>query len=259
MAPQMVKQADTDGDQKLSLAEFTRLADTWYDKLDTEKSDKISQEQLSAKFQDILPTQGGQPSGGPMGGGPNRFAASSLFTALDANKDGSIARAEMKEAFNKWFAAWDAGKAGNLKEEQIRDGLRAALPRPNFGPGGPGGGGGPRSGGVSLDPLVNLNDTNKPLISKLLAVPELRTRYLQYVRDVAEKWLDWKKIGPIALQYQASIAEDVKIDTRKIYSTEAFLNGVATTESQQDKSLQDFVEKRQAFLIKYCDAQLKAK
>ena len=50
--------------------------------------------------------------------------------------------------------------------------------------------------GVELDPLVMANDPNKPLISKLLAVPSLRTRYLGYIRDIAEKWLDWKKLGP---------------------------------------------------------------
>ena len=51
-------------------------------------------------------------------------------------------------------------------------------------------GGGQRINGVELDPLLAANDVNKPLISKLLAVPALRARYLGYVRDIAEKWLD---------------------------------------------------------------------
>ena len=41
-----------------------------------------------------------------------------------------------------------------------------------------------------------MNDESKPLRSKLLAVPALRARYLSYVRDIAEKWLDWKTLGP---------------------------------------------------------------
>ena len=44
--------------------------------------------------------------------------------------------------------------------------------------------------GVKLDPLAAANDPNKPLISKLLAVPSLRERYLTYVKDIAQNgWI----------------------------------------------------------------------
>jgi hypothetical protein len=66
------------------------------------------------------------------------------------------------------------------------------------------------------------DDPNKPLISKLLAVPSLRARYLGYVRDIPEKWLDWNRLGPIAQQYHSLTAADVKTDRRKLSSTEAF-------------------------------------
>src|SRR5439155_758338 len=92
--------------------------------------------------------------------------------------------------------------------------------------GGSGFGNMPRVEGVKLDPLVAANDANKPLISKLLAVPSLRARYLAYVRDIAEKWLDWNKLGPIAQQYHALIAEHVKADTRKLDPTEDFEKGL---------------------------------
>src|SRR5688500_15030198 len=91
------------------------------------------------------------------------------------------------------------------------------------GPGGPGGIG---MGGADLDPLVGLTDATKPLRSKLLAVPALRERYLGYVRDIAEKWLDWRTLGPIAQTYHALIADDVKLDTRKLYSFEDFRTGL---------------------------------
>ena len=125
-------------------------------------------------------------------------------------------------------------------------------------PGGPPGGGppgggprggrgfGPGGGGPDLDPLVGLDDTSKALRSRLLAVPALRTRYLGYVRDIAEKWLDWKKLDPIVRARQVLIAEDVKVDTRKLYSTEAFSADVRGSED----SLQTFIEKRRAFLLK---------
>ena len=103
-------------------------------------------------------------------------------------------------------------------------------------------------GGASaeLDPLVGLNDASKPLRSKLLAVPALRERYLSYVREIAEKHLDWKTLGPRVQQYQALIAEDVKADTRKLYSFDAFKNGV----DGEERSLKNFVEKRRTFLLK---------
>ena len=99
---------------------------------------------------------------------------------------------------------------------------------------------------AELDPLIGLDDTTKPLRSKLLAVPALRERYMSYVRDIAQKHLDWKTLGPRVQQLQALIAEDVKDDTRKLYSTEAFK---AETDGDE-RSLKNFIEKRRAYLLK---------
>jgi spore coat protein CotH len=128
---------------------------------------------------------------------------------------------------------------------------RGGPPDVVFFPGGPGGPGGRGrgmfgGGGPDLDPLVGLDDTTKPLRSKLLAVPALRERYLSYVRDIAQKHLDWKTLGPRIQQLQSLIAEDVKADTRKLYSFEAFRAETDTGE----KSLKSFVEQRRAYLLK---------
>jgi spore coat protein CotH len=136
---------------------------------------------------------------------------------------------------------------------------------PPDGPGGPppapgmgrrgGRGFGPGGGGPDLDPLIGLNDASKPLRSKLLAVPALRARYLAYVRDIAERWLDWNKLGPLAKRYQAVIADEVRLDTRKLYSTEAFENGLEGGES----SVRRFVEARREFLLKVTGPQPEVK
>jgi len=138
-----------------------------------------------------------------------------------------------------------------------RRGGRPGGPPPDFGPGGfpgppgggPGGGRGfggrgfgPMGGGPDLDPLVGLDDDSKPLRSKLLAVPALRAKYLTYVRDVATTWLDWNRLGPIARKYHDLIAADVKDDTRKLYTTEAFDAGL--------DSVKKFAEERRAYLLK---------
>ena len=112
------------------------------------------------------------------------------------------------------------------------------------GPGGPGGpGGGPGGGGPLLDPLGGLDDATKPLRSKLLAVPALRARYLTYVREIATKWLDWRTLGPLAQKYQALIAADVRADTRKLDTFEAFESGV--------QALKSFAERRREYLLNY--------
>ena len=99
---------------------------------------------------------------------------------------------------------------------------------------------------AELDPLIGLDDATKPLRSRLLAVPALRTRYLGYVRDIAEKWLDWKTLEPMVRQHQALIADEVKADTKKLYSFEAFEQRVAAGED----SLKSFADRRRAYLLK---------
>jgi hypothetical protein len=137
---------------------------------------------------------------------------------------------------------------------------RGAGPPPGGGfPGGPPPGmgrrGGRGGGGPGLDPLIGLDDPTKPLRSKLLAVPSLRAKYLAHVRDIAQRWLDWNKLGPLARSYQAVIADEVKLDTRKLYSTEAFETGLETGEN----SLRGFVEQRREFLLKVTDPKADVK
>jgi spore coat protein CotH len=130
-------------------------------------------------------------------------------------------------------------------------------PPPGMPPGmGRGGRGfGPGGGGPTLDPLIGLDDSSKPLRSKLLAVPALRTRYLAYVREIAETWLDWKKLGPMARKYQDVIREEVQLDTRKLYSTEAFETGLETGA----ESLKSFVDARREYLLKVTDPKAEMK
>lgn len=111
-----------------------------------------------------------------------------------------------------------------------------------MGPGGGRGGrvGGPGGGGVTLDPLVAISDASKPLISKLLAVPALRAKYLGYVQDISTRWLDWSVLGPVVDQHRALIAADVAKDTKKVTSTEAFTSSV--------DGLKAFVEGRRKHL-----------
>ncbi|MBL9211348.1 MAG: CotH kinase family protein [Opitutaceae bacterium] len=115
-------------------------------------------------------------------------------------------------------------------------------PEGGFRRGGPGGGGG---GGIQLDPLASAGNETAPLAAKLLAVPALRTRYLGLMREMAETWLDWSRLGPVAREIHALIDADVKRDTRKLSSYEAFTASLAT----DTRSLKAFADQRRAFLL----------
>jgi hypothetical protein len=110
-----------------------------------------------------------------------------------------------------------------------------------------------RSGvpGAAPDPLTTLDDPNKALRHKLLAVPALRTRYLAYIGEIAEKWLDWSRLGPLVEGYRALIAEDVGRDTRKHDTTDAFLAAIygADGAPPTPTTIRGFAELRRAALI----------
>jgi len=129
--------------------------------------------------------------------------------------------------------------------------------------GGPGGG-----GGVTLDPLTGANDPSKPLLYRLLAVPSLKERYLSYIRDIAEKWLDWDRIGPLAQQYQELIEPDIEIDTRKLFSTEAFYSSLdqdtatqygSTYSERSGTSLRSFIDQRREYLLSHPEVSAAAR
>ncbi len=127
-------------------------------------------------------------------------------------------------------------------------------------PGGPGGFGlGPMGGGATLDPLVGLDNPRMPLRSKVLAVPALRATYLDHVRTIAAKSLDWKNLGPVVAQYRALIEKEVEADTRKLESFEAFQRATADAPPPnggrgRGTSFRAFADQRRKFLLDYKEA-----
>ncbi len=67
-------------------------------------------------------------------------AAAALWTAFDADTDGSVTRAEMKRAFDKWYDATDTAGTGSVTTDQLGPALNTALalpaPAPPAAPGG---------------------------------------------------------------------------------------------------------------------------
>ncbi|MES2032993.1 MAG: signal transduction protein [Pseudomonadota bacterium] len=109
--------ADSNGDGKVTLAEFKASRAGLLMRGDANKDGKLSKAEIEAA------TGGaGRPGGGPGGGG--------MFARLDANGDGFVTRAEIETASTRRFQGMDANKDGVLTGAEMAGGR---------GPGHPGG------------------------------------------------------------------------------------------------------------------------
>jgi hypothetical protein len=110
-----------------------------------------------------------------------------------------------------------------------------------------------RGGSIELDPLVGLDDPQKPLRSKVLAVPSFRAQYLKNIRTIADQSLDWKKLGPVVSQLRSLIEQDVEKDTRRLYTFEAFQNATADNPTigggGSEFPLRTFADQRRKYLL----------
>lgn len=75
--------------------------------------------------------------------------------------------------------------------------------------------------------LRNFTSSTKPVLSRVLAVPELRQRYMAHYRT-ARGNLDWSYFGPRFTAQQALIDAAVQADPKRLYSYEHFLQNLTT-------------------------------
>jgi hypothetical protein len=179
------------------------------------------------------------------------------FLALDIglnNSDGYWTRASDYNLYR------DKDGRFHVIPHDMNEAFRGAGGGPGFGPRGGRGGrgqGGPPApgGGVKLDPLTGLDDAKKPLRSKLLAVPALRARYLEKIRTLAEKDLDWQKLGPVVAGYRELAGKEVAADTRKTSTTASFDALTADTPPAVEGAgrggmvLRSFADQRRDYLL----------
>lgn len=77
-------------------------------------------------------------------------------------------------------------------------------------------------------PTMNFTASNKPVLSHVLAVPELRQRYMAHLRSALQK-LDWNVLNPIFTAHRNLIAAAVQADPKKLYSYQLFQDNFTTT------------------------------
>ncbi len=129
-------------------------------------------------------------------------------------------------------------------------------PRGGGGGGGPGGGG-PRgwSWGELEDsmatPLTHADNPLRPVISRLIGVPEWKARYIAHVKTVMNDWLDWNKIEPVILEYHALIDSEVQQDDKKLYSYDDFENSVEGEQGGRTPSFKQYITRRRGYLLNH--------
>jgi type 1 glutamine amidotransferase len=62
---------------------------------------------------------GGSGRGGRGGGGRGAGLGGAVFTAADANNDGTVTRAELKSALDSWYVSSDTVKSGAIAQNQL--------------------------------------------------------------------------------------------------------------------------------------------
>jgi len=100
----------------------------------------------------------------------------------------------------------------------------------------------------------NFTATNKPVLSRVLAVPELRQRYMAHYRTI-KRGLNWTELEPTFLAARNLIETAVQADPKKIYTYAHFQNNFASTVNLGSGfaggtiiGLQQFVTQRATFL-----------
>jgi CotH kinase protein/Lamin Tail Domain len=74
----------------------------------------------------------------------------------------------------------------------------------------------------------NFNQTTKPFLNRVLAVPELRQRYMAHYRTVRRDFV-WATLQPRFEARRAALAAAVAADNKKIYTTQNFTDGFGTS------------------------------
>lgn len=81
---------------------------------------------------------------------------------------------------------------------------------------------------TTWSPTLNFTATTKPVLSHVLAVPELRQRYMAHYRR-AKTDLTWAYFEPIFTAHRNLIAAAVQADPKKLYSYTLFQNNFTST------------------------------
>ena len=129
------------------------------------------------------------------------------------------------------------------------------------GGGGPGGGSGVRVEGVKLSPFAGEENEARPLLNRLMANKNIRARYLAHVRTIVDEWFETDELEEAFGRFHSLIAENVKMDVKKLYSTDAFFSNLNVDEGSGRRptpGLKSFLSARRNYFRQFPDFELAA-
>ena len=139
LAPQIVKAADADKDDKISPDEAAKAAADLVRSADVKKEGSIDAATLAKAINKAFPPPDFGGGDGPPPGdfGPGNFLGPQIFAAADANKDGKISPDEAAKAAETFIRDADTGKKGSLDAAALGAAINRRMGGGMGGPGGP--------------------------------------------------------------------------------------------------------------------------
>lgn len=89
------------------------------------------------------------------------------------------------------------------------------------------------NGNLNWTPFYHQSNVNYPLLNRLLAVPELRQRYLAHLRTIVNEELDATAFNDLVDTYKALIDTAVQSDTKKLMTYAEFTSGVTALKNNR--------------------------
>lgn len=101
------------------------------------------------------------------------------------------------------------------------------------------------AGDATLSPVQGANNANRPVLQKLLGVPEWRQRYLAHLRTALEESFNPATLTPLIDRLSALSRDAIAADTKKGYTMTAYSNDL--------RDLKTFVTNRYNFLTNHAE------
>ncbi len=142
MADALLKEADSDRDARLSVAEARDFAAGFLKDADKAGAGALDADALRRALNRRLPGPPGMNVPEDSDFGPGSFFGPALLKAVDSDADGELTAAELADAAERFVRTADADAKGGLDAAALARALGSIMPRPpGFGgPGGPPGG-----------------------------------------------------------------------------------------------------------------------
>ena len=109
----------------------------------------------------------------------------------------------------------------------------------------------------NMDPLLHVNNDQKPLISKLLKIPMYQKQYLAHLKTLVYNHFENEQYLTLAKELQTLITKAFLEDPNKSYNINDFQNSLTTTVGERSKipGIQEIMERRSKFLKKHSSLQ----